>query len=86
MQLSGGISAQALLHTITRIVEDNERMHQEVEEKVWTDDLTGFRSDFNFLILSLYVVFCLLVWLFLLCLFVDHSCGQADDPNEWDAV
>jgi hypothetical protein len=34
LQVSSGISAQALLHTITRIVEDNERLGREVEEKV----------------------------------------------------
>lgn len=34
VQVSSGVSAQALLHTITRIVEDNERLGREVEEKV----------------------------------------------------
>lgn len=34
LQVSSGVSAQALLHTITRIVEDNERLGREVEEKV----------------------------------------------------
>jgi len=33
LQVSSGISAQALLHTITRIVEDNERLGREVEEQ-----------------------------------------------------